>query len=85
MNSPEIRATIILQTVRFGEVSKLKKFATTNHVPVKVVEEGYQVETKLYEALLLVRAQCSEDLRCIVHMIRVHNSIVDESLKERIR
>lgn len=38
--------------------------------PVEVVEETEQVEAQFDEALLLVIGKRTEDLRCIVHVVR---------------
>ena len=42
-----------------------------SHVPVKIVEEGEEVEAELEKALLLVPRQRAEDLRSVVHVVFV--------------
>lgn len=45
------------------------------YAPVKIVEEGNEVETELDETLLFVTRKSSEDFCCVVHVVLAHNPV----------
>lgn len=61
-------ATIMLQEEAFRRRREVMNVKADE--PVEVVEEAEQVEAQLYEALLLVIGKRTEDLRCVVHVVR---------------
>lgn len=61
-------ATIMLQGDAFRLHDGIMNVETDT--PVEVVEETEQVEAQFDEALLLVIGKRTEDLRCIVHVVR---------------
>ena len=72
----EIKATIILRVRGQVSVSVFHPRTTAwMNVPVEIVEEGQQVESKLDETFLLVSRQRPENFRCVVHVVFITDPV----------